>query len=236
MRLNFRLALLDIEGTVSPLAFVRDVMFPFAAARYQSFFAGRFNDPDMRPALNELRKDARLEDPPLLLEKPDDATAYCLELTRQDRKATGLKAVQGLIWDEGFSSGRLKPPLFSDVKPSLAKWRGLGLRMAIYSSGSEHAQRQFFGHTDAGDLRSWFEGYFDTTVGPKKEAESYKKIAGLTGISPAGICFFSDVVGELEAAKSAGFQTVLVDRPGNAPQPPWSGFKVSSLEEIDPET
>lgn len=235
MRLKFRLALLDIEGTVSPLAFVRDVMFPFAAARYEGYLARHFQDPTFAGTLAALRKDAALEEPPRVLDGPEAAAAYCLELTREDRKATGLKAIQGLIWDEGFSSGELKPPLFGDVKTALAQWRSLGLRLAIYSSGSEHAQKQFFGHTVDGDLRAWFEGYFDTTVGPKKESASYAKIAQVTKVSPGEICFFSDVVGELEAATSAGFQSVLVERPGNAPQPAWAGHKVQSLQEIQPE-
>jgi enolase-phosphatase E1 len=233
MPISARLILLDIEGTVSPLAFVRDVMFPFAAQRYQSHLAKHFGTPEFSATELLLRADAGAETEPWTLDSAAQAARYCAHLTAQDRKATGLKAVQGQIWDEGFASGELKPPLFPDVKPALEKWAGRGLRLAIYSSGSEHAQKQFFTHTLEGDLCGMFEGYFDTTVGAKREPASYGAIATKLAVTPRDICFFSDVVAELEAARAAGLQVVLVNRPGNAAQPAWQGMAVTTLEAVE---
>lgn len=233
MQARARLALLDIEGTLSPLAFVRDVMFPFAVARYEGFFERRFHDPDLAAAVSSLRAEAAREPGPVRLEQWCDAADYCARLTREDRKATGLKAVQGLIWDEGFASGELKPPLFADARPALERWRTAGMRLAIYSSGSEHAQRQFFAHTNEGDLGALFEAFFDTAVGMKKDPASYTTIALRLGLPSLEICFFSDVVAELEAAAEAGMRAVLVHRPGNAPQPPWGGLAVDSFEGVE---
>jgi enolase-phosphatase E1 len=60
-------------------------------------------------------------------------------------------------------------------------------------------------------------GHFDTTTGPKKDANSYRKIAAGFSLQPSEILFVSDVVAELDAAKDAGFATALSIRPGNAP-------------------
>ena len=233
MLLQARLALLDIEGTVSPLAFVRDEMFPFAARRYGSFFAKQFDSPGLARALALLQADAAMEPKPWPVDDAGKAAAYCAYLTEQDRKATGLKAVQGLIWDEGFASGELRPPLFSDVKPALKRWQAAGCHLAIYSSGSEHAQRQFFAHTSEGDLGALFAGYFDTTVGGKREAASYLAIASKLALAPELVCFFSDIVAELESARQAGMQAVLVNRPGNAAQPAWDGLVIADFSGVN---
>ena len=88
--------------------------------------------------------------------------------------------------------------------------------MRIYSSGSVQAQKLFFGHTIAGDLLGHFRGHYDTTTGPKKEAESYRRIAADFDLPSGEIVFASDIVAELDAARVAGLLTVLVVRPGNA--------------------
>src|SRR5690606_14491621 len=98
-------------------------------------------------------------------------------------------------------------------------WHDAGLPLFVYSSGSVPAQRLFFGHSDAGDLTSLFAGWFDTEMGGKREADSYRKIAESTGIPAGEILFLSDVVAELDAAREAGLGTVLVDRLSDYPQP-----------------
>jgi enolase-phosphatase E1 len=133
-----------------------------------------------------------------------------------DLKATGLKQLQGLIWHGGFDSGELKAHIYNDVPPALIAWNTAGKDVRIYSSGSVQAQKLFFGHTVAGDLLLLFRGHYDTTIGGKKEAVSYRKIAAEFRLQPAEILFLSDIVAELDAARTAGMQTALVVRPGNA--------------------
>jgi enolase-phosphatase E1 len=139
-----------------------------------------------------------------------------LRLMDADAKATGLKQLQGLIWKSGFESGELKAHVYEDVPPALESWTAAGKDVRIYSSGSVQAQRLFFGHTIAGDLLPRFRGHYDTTTGPKKEAESYRKIAAAFGLPLTAILFLSDIVTELDAAREAGLATALVVRPGNA--------------------
>lgn len=220
-----RFALLDIEGTVSPLSFVRDVMFPYAGERLETFIKSHWNEPAVLEAARQVAHDC----PGVKADGPEGIIAACKALMSRDAKATGLKAIQGMIWDHGFRAGAIRPPLFSDVPDALSAWKCAGLGLGIYSSGSVAAQVQFFRHAEAGDLTPFFSHHFDTTVGPKKEPESYGKIARELERNPGEIAFFSDVVAELDAARSAGMRTVFLDRPGNLPESPGSHPVVSSL-------
>lgn len=53
----------------------------------------------------------------------------------------------------------------------------MGVQVSIYSSGSREAQGLLFGHSEVGDLRRYLSCYFDTTVGGKRQVESYTDIA-----------------------------------------------------------
>ena len=59
-----------------------------------------------------------------------------LKLMDGDVKATGLKTLQGLIWESGFRSGELQSHVYEDVLPAIEAWRARGLDVRIYSSGS----------------------------------------------------------------------------------------------------
>jgi enolase-phosphatase E1 len=218
--------LLDIEGTVSPLAFVHEVMFPYARKHVASFLAAHFEEAAVRQALDQMAQDAG--------RSADQTQAFVVaevhRLMDADAKATGLKMLQGLIWEEGFASGELRSTLFDDVPATLDAWASRGVRLGIYSSGSVHAQRLFFGHTQAGDLTPRFERYFDTTVGPKKSAASYHAIADQLEASP--VLFISDVAEELDAAREAGMLTALAVRPGNKPQPEHTHPVIHSFADI----
>ena len=79
------------------------------------------------------------------------------------------------------------------------------------------AQILFFAHTVAGDLLPLIKGHYDTTIGNKKEEQSYIAISNDMGFAAGEILFVSDVPAELDAAANAGMQTALSIRPGNHP-------------------
>lgn len=194
--------LLDIEGTTTPIAFVRDTLFPFARARLGEFLVARGHEPEVAAELEAVRQSSPGADP----------LATLLGWMDVDAKATPLKALQGMIWDSGYADGSLRGILYNDVAPALQRWHAAGLRLYIYSSGSVEAQRQLFGHSSAGDLTGLLSGYFDTRVGGKREAESYDRIAIATGVPAASLMFLSDVEAELDAASSAGLRTCQIVR------------------------
>jgi enolase-phosphatase E1 len=101
----------------------------------------------------------------------------------------------------------------------LRAWHAQGHGINVYSSGSVAAQRLFFGYSAAGDLTSLVSNWYDTEVGGKREAESYRRIVESLGVPAADVLFLSDVVEELDAAREAGLDTVLLDRREDYPQP-----------------
>lgn len=206
MKLAARAIVTDIEGTTTPITFVKDVLFPYAAAHLPAFVAAHAHEPETAAALADLAAH----------QSPDDAdvVATALRLIAEDRKVTGLKTLQGLVWDAGYTAQHLTAPIYDDVAPALRAWHAAGVRLAVYSSGSIRAQHLLFGHTAAGDLRPLFSRWFDTTTGAKVESASYARIAAALALPPADITFLSDAPAELDAAQIAGLHAVGVTRDG----------------------
>ncbi|MFZ4734212.1 MAG: acireductone synthase [Pirellulales bacterium] len=221
--------LLDVEGTTSSISFVYDVLFRFAREHVGGFLASRADDPVVRLLAADIRAEDRAAAGAGAAE-PEDwqaATATAaLSLMDRDSKCTPLKMLQGMIWRQGFESGALVSHVYDDVPAALEDWATSGLDVRIYSSGSVEAQRLFFGHSAHGDLTPWLRGHYDTTTGPKRDPESYRRIAADMGIEPRQILFISDIGAELDAARAAGMATALAERPGNHP--------VESLAAHDP--
>jgi len=153
----------------------------------------------------------------------------------RDRKSTGLKALQGRIWEDGYRAGELrgKGAVYPDVRPALERWHAAGRTIAIFSSGSILAQRSLFANTTAGDLSPFLSGYFDTTTGPKREAGSYRRIAAALRQPPNAVLFVSDVSAELDAARATAMRTALCVRGTPAPgEKPTDHPRIHSFAEL----
>lgn len=229
-----RAILLDIEGTTTPIAFVHQVLFPYARARVHDYLERHADDPGVRGDVALLRAEyaKELHTPDLPAWNPE---AYVYWLMDRDRKSTGLKALQGRIWEDGYRAGELKGKgeVYPDVRPALERWRGAGKTIAIFSSGSIQAQRNLFANTTAGDLSPFLSGYFDTTTGPKRDANSYRTIAAALRQSPSHVLFVSDVVAELDAARAADMRTALCVREPESPVPgPVNHPRIRSFAEL----
>jgi len=232
--------LLDIEGTTSSISFVYDEMFPYIRRELHGYIEQNWGQPDLQSACDAIAVDQKHESfaawvasRPESQQTPEHARQLLANeviwLMDNDVKATGLKQLQGHIWKAGFHSGELKAHVYEDTPAALQQWCDAGVDVRIYSSGSIAAQKLFFGHTEAGDLLHHFNGHYDTTTGPKREASSYTAIAAEFNLPPAGILFISDVVEELDAAAQAGMLTALSLRPGNPEQPEHTHPRLSSF-------
>ncbi len=218
--------LTDIEGTTSAVSFVFDVLFPYAARHLPDFVRQHAAEPAVAAQLDAARAEAG--EPGADVERVID---ILLGWIAEDRKATPLKALQGMVWEQGYRAGQLKGHVYPDAVEALKRWQEEGYRLYVYSSGSIQAQKLIFGCSDAGDLSPLFSGYFDTTSGPKREAASYGRIAEAIGLAAEDILFLSDVVQELDAAREAGMATCGLAREGGelAGHPTVASFAV-----IDP--
>jgi enolase-phosphatase E1 len=201
--------LTDIEGTTGSIRFVHDVLFPYARERIGTFLDAHRDEPVVRAEIEAVAREAGVpaDDLPAI-------TATLIGWIDEDRKATPLKALQGMIWKDGFTSGELVAHIYPDAAARLREWHAAGHRIFVYSSGSIAAQKLYFAHTGEGDLTPILEGHFDTTTGGKREADSYHAIAARIGVAPADIVFLSDIEAELDAAEAAGLRTVWLTRDG----------------------
>ncbi|MEW6353430.1 MAG: acireductone synthase [Pseudomonadota bacterium] len=199
--------LTDIEGTTSSLSFVKDVLFPYARERMAEFVRAHGHEPAVRKLLEEVKQISGAA-------RDDDAVAQLMRWIDEDKKITPLKALQGMIWEEGYRHGHFKGHVYEDAARKLREWRVQGLRLYVFSSGSVQAQKLLFAHTDYGDLTPLFSGYFDTTIGNKRDPGSYKAIAQAIGLPPGEILFLSDIKEELDAAREAGMRVVWLVRDG----------------------
>ncbi|KAF9871607.1 2, 3-diketo-5-methylthio-1-phosphopentane phosphatase [Colletotrichum karsti] len=189
---KIKVVLLDIEGTVCPISFVKDVLVrlfppPFPVLSGAGSYpdgadpvpptwldhSGRVTFPHAVNAL-PATLDNQWDSPDFSSYRnafPEDCVsdrsafeAHFRDLVNRDVKVSYLKALQGYLWNEGYESGDIKAPLFPDVAERLLTWKNAGLRLVVYSSGSVPAQKLFFAHTDAqpSDLTHLISGWFDT--------------------------------------------------------------------------
>lgn len=202
----------DIEGTTTPITFVHDVLFPYSHERLARFVKENGTNPDVTKAIADTKATIRAEDKIEI--NDDEAVQTLLGWIASDRKHPALKLLQGLIWDEGYSTGAYTSEVYPDVIPSIKSWIAAGKKVGIYSSGSVQAQKLLFGHTPEGDINPLLSNYFDTAVGGKKEPQSYKKITQQLALQSTQILFLSDIEAELAAANEAGMQTCQLVRAG----------------------
>ncbi|MBZ2169859.1 acireductone synthase [Marinobacter sp. F4216] len=208
-----RVVLTDIEGTTSSISFVHDVLFPYASEHLPGFIRDNYERPDVAEQLDAVAKSTGQD-----RQDVDGLIETLLTWIREDRKETPLKALQGMIWEYGYDRGELKGHIYEDAAHHLRLWHDRGLRLFVYSSGSVQAQKLIFGYTTAGDFTPFFSGYFDTRIGGKKDAGSYRNIVAELGVEPSTVLFLSDVEAELEAAEQAGLETAWLIREGEVPE------------------
>ncbi|MFJ2813654.1 acireductone synthase [Streptomyces sp. NPDC091279] len=207
---------LDIEGTTSSAAHVHEVLFPYARKRLAPWVAAHRADPEVRQVLAEV---GRFLGAGTAVSEAE-AVRVLETWSDEDRKASPLKKVQGMIWSEGYERKELRGHVYPDTVEALDIWRSRGTDIHIYSSGSVQAQQQWFQHSPYGDLRNRLARYFDTSnAGPKKSADAYRTIATALSLRPTDLLFASDTPAELDAASAAGWRTVLILRTAEGTPP-----------------
>ncbi len=239
--------LLDIEGTTTPIRFVYDVLFPYARTHLGQHIEQHAGSPEYERLFDALREEhasdveaatAGTGFKPVPADAPRasrlaSVAMYCSWLMDRDRKSTPLKALQGKIWEEGYTSGELVGEVFPDVPAAFARWHVRRLPVGIFSSGSVLAQQLLFRYSSAGDLSGFVDWYFDTTIGAKTESESYRRIAESIGLGTDRVLFVSDATRELDAAGTAGMHTRHAVRPGNLPAHEGGFPVIHTFDEID---
>ncbi|KPH94472.1 haloacid dehalogenase [Pseudoalteromonas porphyrae] len=203
--------LTDIEGTITRISFVKEVLFPYAAARLPEFVKANQQQDAVAEQLNAVKEFIEQPDAPI-----DTVISTLLKWVADDKKITPLKQLQGLIWQAGYENGDFTGHLYPDAYQFLQQQKLAGQQLYVYSSGSVKAQHLIFQYSDFGDIRPLFTDYFDTKVGAKQEQSSYENIITQLPFDANEVLFLSDVVSELDAAKAAGLNTLHLIRDGQA--------------------
>ena len=215
----------DIEGTTSSISFVHEVLFPYARAHIAEFVRDHSTQPQVAECLQAVRDEVGKQ------LDVEGVIAQLLQWIDQDKKITPLKALQGLIWEKGYRAGDFHGHIYPDAYENLKNWHAAGIKLYVYSSGSVYAQQLLFGHTEYGDLNNLFNGHFDTNIGTKMSADSYRHILGQIALAGDEVLFLSDVEQELAAAAEAGMQTYWLVRGGSV-QAGTSHRQISSFNDI----
>ncbi len=202
--------LTDIEGTTTSVSFVYEVLFPYFRENIHKTIE-----------LKELKSVQEVFSQTIqwvkdtenrTISTPSEIIEVLNQWSQEDKKITPLKTLQGILWEEAYTSGTIQGHVYDDVAPALKRWKEKGIQLGVFSSGSIAAQKLIFGYSVAGDLTPYFSAYFDTSTGGKREAATYQLIAEKLGILASEILFLSDITEELQAAASAGLQTIQLVR------------------------
>ncbi|ETN43233.1 uncharacterized protein HMPREF1541_02392 [Cyphellophora europaea CBS 101466] len=109
-----QLVLLDIEGTICPITFVKDTLFPYALSALPKVLATSWTSPTFAPYRDAFPAEARAN--------PDAFSAHVADLTARDVKAAYLKNLQGYLWEDGYKSHAYSTPMYADVLDFLDRW------------------------------------------------------------------------------------------------------------------
>jgi enolase-phosphatase E1 len=202
--------LTDIEGTTTSVSFVYEVLFPYFRENIHKTIELQHlkSVQDVFSQTIEWVKDTENR----TISTPSEIIEVLNQWSQEDKKITPLKTLQGILWEEAYTSGTIQGHVYDDVAPALKRWKEKGIQLGVFSSGSIAAQKLIFGYSVAGDLTPYFSAYFDTSTGGKREAATYQLIAEKLGILASEILFLSDITEELQAAASADLQTIQLVR------------------------
>jgi len=239
---NHDIILLDIEGTTTPISFVRDTLFPYVKDQVFDHLVETFDSSETQEDLLELQlqnvsdcSNGEYSDVPevpdsLVTDSVQDLSksyaAYVHWMIENDLKCPPLKQLQGHIWKKGYSNGSIQGELFEDVPAAMERWVcDEGKTVCIFSSGSREAQQLLFHHPSKSPLplTPLISSYFDpkSVGGDKRSVSSYQEIALSLGYKdqPSKILFLTDILEEAQAAELCGMDVMILLRPGNHPIP-----------------
>jgi enolase-phosphatase E1 len=223
--MGIRAIVVDTAGTTTDLNFIKDTLFAYSVKALPDFLKENESNVLVDNCICDV-KDIALE--------PDADLDRVVEILQQwveeDRKATPLKTLQGLIWKQGYARGEFTGHIFPDFIEAIERIKQNNMRIYSFSSGSAEAQKLLFSHSDAGDLTPHFDGHFDTRTGNKLFKQAYCNIINTISLAPKQVLFISDVVEELKAAEEAGMRTMQMVR--SQDQRTGSHKQIASFEEL----
>ena len=110
----------DIEGTTSSLAFVKDVLFPYARANLADYVRSNSGQESVKKIMIATCQEIGTE------LDTEQVISQLIQWIDEDKKVTPLKSLQGLIWEAGYQQGDFKGHIYPDAVENLKKWKAKG--------------------------------------------------------------------------------------------------------------
>lgn len=217
---------LDIEGTTTSQRFIKDTLFPYIKSNLARYLRERWYSEEVTATISRLMRQEERDtkeglQPPRILKLSDTndlnkiIDSIALNVVWQmdgKRHNTALKQLQILIWVYGYERNELRGHVYDDVATAFRKWRSMGIRLFVFSTGMAVAQQLLFSNSTSGNLLNFIENYFDLMIGQKNQTSSFRKIASYIQVHPSNVLFLTDTMDEAKAARDAGFQVIIVQR------------------------
>nr|XP_023652010.1 enolase-phosphatase E1 [Paramormyrops kingsleyae] len=120
---NVSVMLLDIEGTTTPITFVKDILFPYIKEHIENYLSTHWEEDECKQDVQLLKKQTEQdirEHRACPVHSPDqtvhtdeekairEVVDNVLWQMAADRKTTALKQLQGHMWRTAYMSGKIK--------------------------------------------------------------------------------------------------------------------------------
>jgi enolase-phosphatase E1 len=198
----------DIEGTTGGSGFHHDVLMPYSLKHIAGFVREHQDERDVMRALVKLSDRTHIP-----LHNLEGIIRVLQQWIRDEEPVPELKTLQGMVWEKAYKQGMFQAHVYPDVPEVLQRWQQKERNLYVYSRESVKAQQLFYRYSTEGDMRLLFSGYYDSTLGPKDDPQSYARIAEAIALPPQRVVYISDDRTELDAAAQAGLKTTWVIRP-----------------------
>ena len=114
---DVRFVLMDIEGTTTSVSFVYDVLFPYFQNNIQRLEKVK-NLKQVQQAFEQVKEIVKNEENIELL-TDQEIIDKLLIWSKEDRKVTPLKTLQGVLWQTGYKTGELVGHVYQEVPVKL---------------------------------------------------------------------------------------------------------------------
>lgn len=207
MNANIKAAIIDIEGALCPISFVKNILVPFIKAELPDYIWDHEQElSNLIDAVKSVENNLRLS--------TEEVVEVLLRYLEDGQCNTSLDRLQSLILQEGCQSGEVKASFYDDALLAMERLKGQGIYLYAYSSAQVQAEQILLCHEKPSEL---FSGFFDMEYGEDVNPDSYDKIAARIGVRPDDILFISNNVEAVSAAYDAGMNVVILDREQEVP-------------------
>lgn len=210
MNTNIKAAIIDIEGALCPISFVKNILVPFINAELPDYMWD--HEQELLSLIDAVKSEEN--NPSLSVEEVVEVLLRYLE---DGQENASLISLQSAICQEGFDSGDLKLELYKDALQGLNRWREQGVKLYAYSSAQVQSEQLLICHENGSEICDIFSGFFDMEAGEGTLIGSYDKIAARIEVRPDEILFISNNIEAALAAYNADMNAIVIDRDQTLP-------------------